>query len=299
MHRGKVIYKKDPFEIINCADCGFAHLNPIPQENELKEFYKKQYYSEKRDKLKIPKKVVKEKLWYEKVVWKDRLDVFDKNIKEYPKRLLDVGCGYGYFLKFMKENGWEAVGIEPSPIACEYAKSLNLEVFNTTIEEFKLQFKKQHFFDAINLDCLLEHVLNPKEVLEISRDLLKNNGVIHVTVPNDFNPFQLQAKKVVSNPFWWIAIPDHINYFNFETLEKLLENVGFKIILRTTSFPMELFLLMGDDYVGDDEIGSLCHQKRMNLELNLPNNLRQKLYQKLASLGLGRKCIVYGKPLRE
>ena len=164
-----------------------------------------------------------------------------------------------------------------------------------TIEEFKLQFKKQHFFDAINLDSVLEHLPNPKEALEISKDFLKNNGVIHVTVPNDFNLFQLQANKVVSKPLWWIAIPDHINYFNFETLEKLLEKVGFEIILRTTDFPMELFLLMGDDYVGNDEIGSLCHQKRMNLELNLPNNVRRKLYQKLASLGLGRECIVYGK----
>lgn len=295
MHRGKVLCKKDSFEIIDCADCSFVHLNPIPRENELKEFYEKQYYKEKRDKLKIPKKVVKEKLWYEKVVWKDRLDVFDENVRKYPKRLLDVGCGYGHFLKFMKENAWKVTGVEPSPVACKYAKSLNLEVFNMTIKEFKSQFKKQHFFDAINLDSVLEHLPNPKEVLEISKDLLKNNGVIHVTVPNDFNLFQLQANKVVSKPSWWIAIPDHINYFNFETLEKLLEKGGFEIILRTTSFPMELFLLMGDDYVRNDQIGSLCHQKRMNLELNLPNSVRRKLYQKLASLGLGRECMVYGK----
>ena len=36
MHRGKVFCKKDSFEIIDCADCGFVHLNPVPQENELK-----------------------------------------------------------------------------------------------------------------------------------------------------------------------------------------------------------------------------------------------------------------------
>ena len=165
-----------------------------------------------------------------------------------------------------------------------------------TIEEFKTEFKKQRFFDAINLSYVLEHSSNPKEVLEICRDLLKNNGVMRVAVPNDFNSLQLQANKLVSKPSWWIAIPDHINYFNFKTLERLLNNVGFEILLRTTSFPIELFLLMGDDYVENDEVGSMCHQKRMNFELALPKNIRRKLYQKLASLGLGRECIFYAKP---
>ena len=195
MHTGKVIYKKGSFEIVDCADCGFIHLNPIPQEDELREFYRKQYYAEKRDKLKIPKKVAKEKLWYEKVVWMDRLNVFNENVKDYPKRLLDVGCGYGYFLKFMKENGWEAIGIDSSTIACQYAQSLNVDIFNATIEEIKLQFKKRDFFNAINLNCVLEHTPNPREVLEISRDLLKNKGIIRVAVPNDLNLFQLQANR--------------------------------------------------------------------------------------------------------
>jgi len=299
MHLGKVIYKRERFEIIDCSSCGFIHLNPIPREDELKKFYEMQYYQEKRDKIGVPEKIIREKPWYEKVVWKDMLDAFNAKIKGlqgHPKSLLDIGCGNGYFLKYMQENGWEVIGIEPSLTACEYARSLNVKVYNMTIEEFKTEFKKQRFFDAINLSYVLEHSSNPKEVLEICRDILKNNGVMCVAVPNDFNSLQLQVNKLVSKPSWWIAIPDHINYFNFKTLERLLNSVGFEILLRTTSFPMELFLLMGDDYVENDEVGSMCHQKRMNFELALPKNIRRKLYQKLASLGLGRECIVYAKP---
>lgn len=49
--------------------------------------------------------------------------------------------------------------------------------------------------------------------------------------------------------------PEHINYFNFESITRLLERNGFSIIEITSTFPLELFLLMGDNYIGNNEIG--------------------------------------------
>ena len=164
-----------------------------------------------------------------------------------------------------------------------------------TIEEF-IKRNESLAYDAINLKNILEHVVNPRELLEICKSLLNQSyGIICVQVPNDFNPLQLQAEKILNKPRYWIAVPDHINYFNFESLKRLIESVGFKVVHRTTGFPMELFLLMGDDYIGDGNIGSKCHQKRMNFEMALPDGLRRKIYQNLASLGIGRNYIVYAK----
>ena len=70
---------------------------------------------------------------------------------------------------------------------------------------------------------------------------------------------------------------------------------NFEIILRTANFPMEIFLTMGDDYVGNDEIGSKCHQKRMKFELSIPDKFRRDMYISLAKLEIGRSCIVYAK----
>lgn len=56
--------------------------------------------------------------------------------------------------------------------------------------------------------------------------------------------------------------PDHINYFDFHGIEILLENLGFGIVLKTSDFPMELFLLMGKDYIENYKVGSKCHQKK-------------------------------------
>ena len=275
MHKGKVVAEKGKYKVINCEICGFKHLDPIPSKEEIKGYYERQYYQEKIPKLLDPEKEGKELQW-SNLWYRDRLLTLNKYIRDEPKRLLDVGCGNGFFMKFIGEYGWEAFGIEPSPTASEYARSLGLNVFNTTLEEF-VENKWFSYFDAINLKCFLEHIPNPMEILEICKNLLKDSGMICIEVPNDFNILQLQVHKL-GNPQYWIAIPDHINYFDFHSLEKLLESLDFEIVLRTTDFPMELFLLMGGDYVGSDEIGSKCHQKRMKFELSIPDELRRDIY---------------------
>ena len=126
----------------------------------------------------------------------------------------------------MRENGWEVFGIEPSLKASEYARSLGLNAFHTTLEEF-VEDKWFSYFDTISLKCVLEHVPNPIEILEICKDLLKDSGMICVEVPNDFNILQLQVHKL-GKPQWWIAIHDHINYFDFRSLERVLESLVLK-----------------------------------------------------------------------
>ena len=292
IHKGKVVAEKGKYKVIDCEACGFKHLDPIPSKEEIERYYEKQYYQKKIPKLLDPKKEASELEW-ENLWFRDRLFILNKHIRHKPKRLLDVGCGNGFFLKFMSKNGWEVVGIEPSPSASEYARSLGLNVFNMTLEKFA-EDRWYGYFDAINLKCVLEHVPNPREILEICKGLLKDSGIICIEVPNDFNILQLQAHKL-GRPQYWIVTPDHINYFDFSSLERLLKNTGLEIVLKTTDFPMESFLLMGENYIGNDEVGSKCHQKRMNFELNLPDEIRRNIYESLAELGIGRVCIVYAK----
>lgn len=91
--------------------------------------------------------------------------------------------------------------------------------------------------------------------------------------------------------------PAHLNYFTRETLQKLIEGTGYKVGLAESSFPLEMFLLFGDCYVNNPELGKQCHQKRVAFEENLrrlgyEDKLRE-FYQALAKLNLGRQIKMY------
>jgi len=235
--------------------------------------------------------------WLQETYFTDRLEIFARYLFSNQRTILDIGCGSGEFIEFAKKKKWNVTGIEPSKEAFKKAEEKNITVYNLSLQEF-IKIKKEKKltkFDVILLDNVLEHIPNPKKTLLACKELLSDRGILYIKVPNDFNELQLLAQKKVHKKQWWVAIPDHINYFNFKSLEKLLKFYGFKILLKTTDFPMELFLLMGDNYVDSPKIGKLCHQKRINFELSIPQELRRNLYNKLAELELGRECIIYAR----
>ena len=72
-----------------------------------------------------------------------------------------------------------------------------------------------------------------------------------------------------------------------------------KVMSVETTFPIDLFLLMGDNYVGHDELGRACHAKRKMFEMNLARAgmtpFKQTLYKQLAALGVGRDVFVVAR----
>ena len=100
----------------------------------------------------------------------------------------------------------------------------------------------------------------------------------------------------VEDEQWWVSIPHHINYFSFDSIQKLLENAGFKIIVKEADFPLEFFLLMGDNYVKDSKLGKQCHLKRTKFEETIYNTeLRKGLYKSFAENNIGRDIIMIGQ----
>jgi hypothetical protein len=69
--------------------------------------------------------------------------------------------------------------------------------------------------------------------------------------------------------------------------------MGFTVVYEQGDFPMELFLLMGDNYAGNSAMGNACHQKRVELETSLSGELRRRLYHSLAQSGIGRNCLTF------
>ena len=198
------------------------------------------------------------------------------------------------------------IGVEPSPLASNYANKQNIP----TIQKFFQEVAPNEIgkFDAIHTFDVLEHVNNPIAVIEKAYSLLKKNGVIVVEVPNDFNPLQKLAQKTLKKKEWWVTLSSwsknsgniqHLNYFNFSSISDLLKRTGFKIIIKESTFPLELFLLMGQDYIKNPKIGKKIHLGRIQLEKNFEKGnamqMKKTIYQKLAEVGIGRTAIIYAK----
>jgi len=299
MHKYEKSYQKGKYTAIECQTCGFIHLYPIPTPKELEDFYKTQYYEEKKPGW--TEDQLKEKVFWD-INFEDKMNTINTLSDGIgKKRILDIGCGNGLFLKFFQRHDWDVLGIEPSGTVAGYAREIGIPVIQDTIENIKLN--ELGLFDVVNLSFVLEHVPNPKELCTIVFNLLKPGGVACFELPNDFNQFQRAVHDFFQKEMWWVSVPDHINYFSFETLEKLLVTIGYRIELKETSFPMEMFILMGDDYVGNSEVGKKMHNKRLQFEKVLVetgrNDIKREFYRALAEAGLGRSIIMYAKKPQE
>lgn len=291
-HKGLLIDSLDGYNIIECEKCNFKHLDPIPSDIELEKYYSEQYYQIskpnylKEDRIEID---------HRNIFFDQRINFFKKNIKG--KLLLDIGCGDGIFMQRALEKGFEPYGIEPSDKASSIAISNNLNIFKGTLENFIIQNNLK--FDIVHLKNVLEHVNRPSDILEICNNLLNHGGILYIEVPNDYNLFQTLGIKINKEIKSWICIPDHINYFNFNSLKNLIRSRDFKIIKRDTTFPMYFFLIIGLNFIKNKKLGKKLHGLRVKFELLCAkfylNKLRQFIYWILAILGLGRTVIFYAK----
>lgn len=289
-HEGPRVTRAKGYDVIACQACGFRHVVPLPEPAALESAYRETYYAD--EKPTFLAHAGEDQAWAQ-LSQDDRLDVMEALLPRPRRRLLDIGSGPGFFLKTAKNRGWQVMGIEPSRQAAAHARDLGVEVtegfFNAETAA------KLGRFDAVHLNNVLEHVPDPANIVALAHDILEPGGVICAGVPNDFSPLQIAAEASGLEP-WWVQPPHHLNYFDFDSLQSLLEKIGFTARERLTSFPMEAFLLMGDHYTSDPALGRACHGKRKRFDMALESaglrETRRDFYRALAGTGLGREAVI-------
>jgi 2-polyprenyl-3-methyl-5-hydroxy-6-metoxy-1,4-benzoquinol methylase len=100
-------------------------------------------------------------------------------------RILDVGCADGRHLARDVAAGWDATGVDFSPIAVERARSRGLDVRLGTIFRHDLG---RESFDLVRMSHVIEHVPDPIALLRRGRDLLVPGGRLHISTPNFASP---------------------------------------------------------------------------------------------------------------
>ncbi len=290
-HHGPTVDQLGGFDVIDCGACGFRHVVPLPTPAELEAIYSEEYYSDEKPTYLAH---AAEDAEWAALGYADRLTRLEQ-VLGTRGRLLDVGSGPGFFLKAASDKGWRVTGIEPSRQAAEFATNMGLEITNNFFSDETASTLGK--FDAVVMTNMLEHVPDPIGLVMLARKVLKPFGAICLTAPNDYNGFQKALRDNAGVSPWWLAPPHHLNYFDFSSLERLVTRCGFQLRGRFTSFPMEMFALQGDLYVGDDVLGRALHKKRKVFDQTLAGNAetRTAFYDALAQAGLGREAIVFAQ----
>lgn len=134
-------------------------------------------------------------------------------------KILDIGAGTGDFLSFVKQNGWQTIGTEPSKIAKEIAISKGVDFVSKTTD------LENHTFDVITMWHVLEHVPNLEIQIKELKRLLKPDGTLVIAVPN-FKSFDTSYYKE-----FWAAfdVPIHFWHFSKKTIKLLFEKENMQL----------------------------------------------------------------------
>ncbi len=278
-------------------DLGYYFISPVPSEQELKEYYEKKYYQDLTAST-YQASYSKEEL----AVLKNDAELSNYLYKQHEenksKKLLDIGCGEGFFMKNMQELGWEVNGTDYSShgIKIKNPELQDKVIYGELNPVLEKLIQNNKTFDFINLGNILEHVISPIDLLNWCHKLLSQEGVLRVKVPNDFSHLQQHLTSHNSISTYWVHPPDHLSYFNFDSLPKVMNHCNFEIKKSLGDFPIELFLLHPDSNYIDKKVGKKAHQARINFALSIQNLGFDKFLEISSGLGksgLSRSCIVY------
>ena len=279
-------------------DDKIVRVDPLPSAQELSDYYAQKYYQESDGKKTTYDSVYTlDELAYKALESRMTLQGMKENLprNKTSPAILDLGCGEGFLVREGLTQGYQMTGVDFSSFGVE---KWNPDVlaqcaFGDIYEFLDQSIAAGRKFDACVLRNVLEHVIDPAALLRQMSAVLKDDGVILVTVPNDYSDLQLLAmeRKHIDRDFWF-APPDHLHYFNTKNIIPFFEKNHFSVADMFSSFPIDFFLFHpGSNYITDKIKGKDAHFARIAIDLLLAKEGMDKfvnLYRAMAACGIGR-----------
>ena len=213
-----------PQPVMQCNQCGLVYINAKPDQHEFVADAAGQIDNNQNEK--------NVEYWGFPQMYQKYQDIFDgyfaerlERLKQYqPKirKVLDIGCGFGLFMKYLTNNGIKTCGFDIDGESIKYASNtLGLNVEHNSFKQYHANHQNKRV-DAIVACDVLEHIAEPIEFLDQCRQMIGTDGLLYIQVPN-----VLGDVMPTGGSFNW---PYHIWQFTPKTLQKLLENNGFDVL---------------------------------------------------------------------
>jgi 2-polyprenyl-3-methyl-5-hydroxy-6-metoxy-1,4-benzoquinol methylase len=201
--------------LVRCRECGLTFAGRRPSDSELTAHY--QHYGS---------------AWYDSPITRQRynelLDSFDSYRRT--NRILDIGCGAGFFLEEAGGRGWQALGTEYGAKALGMCRAKRLDVVEAPISRDMFDADS---FDVITAFEVVEHLRDPADEAGVIAHALRPGGLFYCTTPN----FNAASRQLLGAQWVNIGYPEHLCYFTTATLRTWLK--AFDLVptsVKTTGF---------------------------------------------------------------
>jgi len=149
--------------------------------------------------------------------------------------VLEVGCGFGYQLSYLKSRNNLVVGLDSNSLIARYAKHV-VGIENMVIADAAFLPFKENMFDWVLANQVIEHLSEPLFFLKSINKVLKKGKFLFISTPNKFAYFRLFA-PVLKATRLWEDDPSHLKIFSFIDIRSYLKAANFRI---TASEPTNL-----------------------------------------------------------
>lgn len=214
-------YEIAGYHIRRCRDCALTQVHPLPPPEVLAALYGEGYFEDARDGIGYQNYADQEV---------EYLATFEEDVRRIsdfaPRgRLLEVGCGYGYFLRRAKAAGYEVYGVDASSRAVRQCESyLPGRVWAGSVSSVKPLGGQR--FDVIFASHLIEHITAPRPFVADLVARLTPGGILALVTPD----ITSLLSRISGSRWVSFKLPEHVAYYEPRTITRLLEGAGLEVL---------------------------------------------------------------------
>ena len=213
--------RSNKYGIHKCKTCHTGFTIPKPSKRDLDKLYSSNIY--RNPKGQRFKNIFQKMFDYFNFLKAHKLDLlFNKK-----SNILDIGCGDGEILSFLKQKGHNVIGTEYK------IKKSSIGVNNKKIPIYSNEkaFNSKKKYDLIILTHVLPHLTNANKIIRKIKISLKNTGIVYISMPN----FSSTQSKFSKSNWFHLDIPRHIYHFSDKTFVKYMNKKKFNLIKKSTT----------------------------------------------------------------
>lgn len=214
--RPEKLFVKRGYTFVRCLECGHIYTNPQVLGAVVAETYRKSVAND----LWIKVLLNKENQAWQIPYFESALDLLETHVEK--GSLVDIGCSIGLFAKVAVKRGWNVIGLELNRRAAEYARGKGLDVREQFLEEAGFANAS---VDAITAFGVLEHLNDPRQLVNSAGALLRPGGVFMAISPNAFS----LASMIMREKMPTFDGRNHLQYFTYDSFKRLFEQNSYEV----------------------------------------------------------------------